>query len=89
MTSKTLFQNSEQIPFSLLRFEQQEMFDKHDVKRATKALHEAYKEGLISSELFKKLIGFLLLSFMQKDFEDKFESKTEHLEQKLHQIFSL
>jgi hypothetical protein len=63
--------------------------NKDEIKRITRSICKAYKDGLIEEYLFEKLIEHLLAFFLECTFQEKMANKFYHLDRKLLKISNL
>ena len=69
--------------FSGPMFLQCEFLDRAEIKKISKNLLKAYKEGYLEEEVFEEVIEHLLGCYLEKSLEDKLNSKFVKLDNKL------
>lgn len=65
-----------------------EMLDKYQIKKLTKNICKAYKDGYLNEELFEKMIEYLLLYFIESSFREKMSYKISHMNNKFLKLLN-
>lgn len=73
-------------PTSAPMYLQCEHLDRAEIKRISKNLLKAYKEGHLEEKVFEEIIEHLLACFLEQSLEEKITSKFAKMDKKFHKI---